>query len=300
MFDVLCRVQIKRRLRSAADLAQARAVLGKGALFAPPGAVYRGARVGGVAGEWVTAAHGAGPAPVLLYLHGGGYFTCSPRTHRPITASFAQAGFDVFVPDYRLAPEHPFPAAVDDAEAVWKALCLAHSAAGRPTVGGDSAGGGLALGLMTRLRDAGSLLPAAAALFSPWTDLASTGESMRGNARRDATLWAPGVPIAAAWYLDGADPLTPQASPLYARLAGLPPLSIDVGEREILLDDSRRLAARARAEGVAVTLNVWPVVPHVWQMAWAFLPEGRQSLHRAATFLHRHAAGHQAARSAPV
>lgn len=288
VLNVLIRVQVKRRLRGDPGLARARAILGRGTLPAPAGATYRTSTLGGIPGEWVTRARTTGSAPVLLYLHGGGYFACSPRTHRPITASFANAGFDVFVPDYRLAPEHPYPAAVDDAETVWEALLAAGHDATTLTIAGDFAGGGLALALMIRLRDGGSALPAAAVLFSPWTDLAATGDSLRTNARRDPMFRPQGVPSVAAWYLNGADPRTPEASPLYATLGGLPPLYIEVGEREVLRDDSTRLAARAQAEGVSVTLTIWPVVPHVWQLACAFVPEGRQSLRRAAAFLHQH------------
>jgi monoterpene epsilon-lactone hydrolase len=286
--NLLIRVQVKRRLKGNTGLARARAILGGGKLPAPAGVNFRESAVGGISGEWVTRAHGSGSAPVLLYLHGGGYFACSPRTHRPITASFAKAGFEVFVPDYRLAPEHPYPAAVDDAETVWNALLAAGHDAGTLTVAGDSAGGGLALALMIRLRDKGKVRPAAAVLFSPWTDLAATGDSLRGNARRDPMFRPQGIPNVAAWYLNGADPRTPEASPLYATLTDLPPLFIEVGEREVLRDDSTRLAARAEIQGVSVTLGVWPVVPHVWQIACAYLPEGRQSLQRAAAFLHQH------------
>jgi epsilon-lactone hydrolase len=287
--DLLIRTRIKRRLAESKDVAGARAILGGGGeLPSPPGVSYRDATLGGVAGEWVKRTDGARPAPVLLYLHGGGYFAGSPRTYRPITASYAKAGFDVFVPDYRLAPEHPYPAAVDDAESVWDALRGDHEA-GALSLSGDSAGGGLALGLMIRLRGRGKPLPAAAALFSPWTDLAATGETLRSNAKRDAMFWPPGIANVAACYLNGADPRTPEASPLYASLAGLPPLFIEVGEREVLRDDSTRLAERAREAGVSTTLTVWPVVPHAWQLACGFLPEARQSLRQAAAFLRRHA-----------
>jgi monoterpene epsilon-lactone hydrolase len=288
VLNMLIRFQVKRRLARAKDLTRARAILGGSTFPTPQGVVYRDAVLGGIAGEWVTRADGAPGAPVLLYLHGGGYFACSPGTHRPITASFAKAGFDVFVPDYRLAPEHPFPAAVDDAESVWNALIATGHLASALSVSGDSAGGGLTLGLMIRLRDKGRTLPAAAVLFSPWTDLAATGDSLRSNARRDPMFQPQGIGSVSAWYLNGADPRLPEASPLYANLAGLPPLFIEVGEREVLRDDSTRLADRARAAGVSVTLTIWPVVPHVWQIACKFVPEGRRSLQQAAAFLHQY------------
>jgi epsilon-lactone hydrolase len=283
--DMFIRVHFKLRLAGKKDLARARAILAGGTLPVPAGAVYREATLGGISGEWVMPAQSTAGAPALLYLHGGGYFTGSPRAHRPITVSLANAGFRVFVPEYRLAPEHPYPAAVDDAESVWNGLIALGHSPGTITISGDSAGGGLALALMIRLRDKGKALPAAAALFSPWTDLAVTGESVYSNARREAMFGAREVRIAADWYLNGAEPRTPEASPLYATLAGLPPLFIEVGEREMLRDDSTRLVARAQAYGVNATLTVWPIVPHVWQLACSFLPEGRHSLRRAAAFL---------------
>ena len=150
-------------------------------------------------------------------------------------------------------------------------------------IGGDSAGGGLTLATLLSLRDAGDPLPAACVLFSPWTDLAGTGESLRTNTKRDAMFSGEGLTEGAAPYLNGADPRTPLASPLYADLARLPPMLIHVGEYEVLLDDSRRLAERARAAGVAVELRSWPVVPHVWQLFR--MPEVAQSMDGAAAFL---------------
>jgi acetyl esterase/lipase len=264
------------------DIVSVRRTLESGRLPAAQGVTYTPARLGGVAGEWVAATDRTA-APVLLYLHGGGYFACSPRTHRPITAAFAKRGFSVFVPDYRLAPEHAFPAAIEDAQAVWTALLAEHAPAAL-SIAGDSAGGGLALALLLALRDKNAALPAAACLFSPWTDLAGTGASITTNAGRDAMFWAPGLGSAAKLYLGDTPATTPLASPLYADLTGLPPLLIHVGEREILRDDSLRLAERARAAGVTIDLRVWPVVPHVWQLA-QFVPEARQSLDLAAAFL---------------
>jgi acetyl esterase/lipase len=211
-----------------------------------------------------------------------------------MTSWFAKAGFRVFAPEYRLAPEHQFPAAVEDAEAAYLALLDAGFGAENIVIAGDSAGGGLTLALLMRLRDRKHRLPAAAALFSPWTDLAATGDSVRQNARREAMFWAPGISAAASFYLGARDPRTPLASPLYGDMRGLPPLFIDVGARETLRDDSTRLAARAQEAGVAVTWRVWPVVPHVWQLAHHFVPEGRESLRNAAEFLH------QAVRGAPA
>jgi acetyl esterase/lipase len=291
VLDLLMRVQLKRRLIGRSDLDEVRRLLegdGAGGFPVPRGVTFTNATVGGIAGEWVRSDK-ADAVATLLYLHGGGYFACSPRTHRPVTAAYARHGFAVFVPDYRLAPQHPFPAAIEDAEAAWNGLLALGHAPGALTVSGDSAGGGLSLALLLTLRDRAAKLPAAAALFSPWTDLAATGASVTGNVRREAMFWAPGLAQAGTFYLGGADARTPLASPLYADLAGLPPLLIHVGDREVLRDDSIRLAERARQAGVSVDLRVWPVVPHVWQLA-QFVPEARESMKIAAAFLHRHVA----------
>jgi acetyl esterase/lipase len=288
--DLLIRVQVKRKMKKQPDLPQVRKMMNGGTLPAPKDVTFQPDTVGGIAGEWALAPGVPETAPVLLYLHGGGYFACSPRTHRPITGAFAKAGLRVFVPDYRLAPEHPFPAAIEDAQAAWHGLLARGHEAADIGMAGDSAGGGLALALMLALRDSGHALPAAAALFSPWTDLAGTGESVKTNLRRDAMFWAPGLTEGSAFYLGNADARTPLASPLYADLHRLPPLLIHAGEREILRDDSTRLAQKAREAGVSVEARIWPVVPHVWQLA-AFVPEARESLTRAADFLKAAIAG---------
>jgi len=278
------RQTFKRKLAQAKSAQHGRAIMNGGVFRTPRDVRIAKAIVGGVPGEWVEGLAG-GQQGVLLYLHGGGYFACSARTHRPFTTAFAQRGFRVFAPDYRLAPEHPFPAAVLDAVAVYRALRAELGAAAPIVVAGDSAGGGLALALMLKLRDEGETLPAAAALFSPLTDLVGTGESRRINDRRCAMFYGAGLGRATEFYMAGGDPHDPLASPLFANLAGLPPLLIHVGADETLRDDSTQLAERARAAGVPVQLTVWPGVPHVWQMFHKFVPEGRQSLALAAGFL---------------
>ncbi len=284
--DFMVRTQIKPKMKGVSDVIAVRRTMEGGSLPPPKGVMFTPGTVGGIKGEWARA-DGAQPAATLLYLHGGGYFACSPRTHRPFSGTYAKHGFEVFVPDYRLAPENPFPAAVEDAEAAWQGLLDLGHAPGSLTVSGDSAGGGLSLALMLTLRDKSRPQPAAAALFSPWTDLAGTGPSVVSNAKRDAMFWAPGLVRGGETYLGGASPENPIASPHYADLHGLPPLLIHVGDREILRDDSTRLAEHARAAGGEVELRVWPVVPHVWQLA-QFVPEARQSMQAAAAFLKRH------------
>ena len=280
--------RVKRRLKNCRDYRLARQILRPDPYKIPTSVRVSAAQVNGIPGEWVTSPDSA--ENVLLYLHGGGYFGCSAETHRPITVYFAMHGFRVFAPDYRLAPENPFPAAVDDAVAAYRGLLAAGYSPQRIVVAGDSAGGGLALSLMLVLRAAATPLPAAGALFSPWTDLAATGESVRTNAARCAMFHGPDINPSARYYLGNADPRNPLASPLYADLAGLPPLLIHVGADECLRDDSTRLAEKARAARVTVELKVWPVVPHVWQLAPHKIPEARQSLRETAEFLHRHAA----------
>lgn len=237
-----------------------------------------------LAGEWTTSDRGETTA-TLVYLHGGAFFAGSPRAYRPITGFFAKAGFDVFAPAYRLAPEHVFPAALDDVLTAYDAISA--RAPGPIVLAGDSAGGGLALALVLRLRERGSPLPGAMALFSPWTDLATTGASARDNESKDPIFTRRALKLAARQYLGRASARDPFASPLYAELSGLPPLLIHVGADELLLDDSRRLAERASAAGVEVDLTIWPDVPHGWQLGAAFMPEARRSLVEAAEFLKR-------------
>lgn len=270
--------RLKPKLAEATDALTVRRLMRPEPMKLPPGVRITPAKIGGVPGEWVEASPSA---VTLLYLHGGGYVACSPEMHQPITVAFAQNGLRVFAPDYRMAPEHLFPAAVEDAVAVYRALL---EQGGKIVVGGDSAGGGLALALMISLRDAGVRLPSAAALFSPWTDLAATGASLVSNDRRCALFRGAKIGPGAKYYLGSADPRNPLASPLYADLAGLAPMVIHVGKNEVLLDDSTRLAERARAAGVRVEIKIWPVVPHVWQLV-PTMPEAKQSLREASEFL---------------
>jgi epsilon-lactone hydrolase len=273
------RMFVKRRLAVVTSPLEARAILGN-PLPPVPGANYTAGSMGGIAGEW---ARGEMRRAQLLYLHGGAYFTCSPQTHRSITGAFAIRGFSTFAPDYRLAPEHPFPAAIEDALNAYRGM-LERWPAEKLVVAGDSAGGGLALATMLAAKDKGMPMPGCIILFSPWTDLACTGASLETNADRDSMLYAPRMREGAAIYLAGADPMDPLASPLYGNLAGLPPILIQVGDMEVLLDDSTRLAERAQEAGVRVELSLWPNLPHVWQVSQMLLPEARKALDEAAAF----------------
>ena len=221
----------------------------------------------------------------ILFLHGGGYAAGSPALYRHITWRFAEAASArVVVPDYRLAPEHPFPAALDDALSVWRACVSTGIEPRRCALVGDSAGGGLALALALRLRDLGEPLPGAIVAISAWTDLAITGRSARPGAS-DPMLNAKDLAPIAAQYLAGADPRDAYASPLYGDPKGLPPTLFQVGSDEILLDDSVRMHERMAHAGCDVTLEAWPRMPHVWHAFAPLLPEAGQAITRVGDFI---------------
>jgi epsilon-lactone hydrolase len=243
---------------------------------------------GGVRAEWVAAPN-ASPARVVLYLHGGGYVIGSITTHRELCARIARAAAArVLVIDYRLAPEHPFPAAVEDAVAAYRWL-IAQVPPEAVAIGGDSAGGGLTLATLLALRDRGMSLPAAGILLSPWTDLALTGESLTSRASLDPMIaGAEGIRGMAQSYMGQADPRNPLVSPLYGDLTSLPPLLIQVGTSEVLFDDSTRLDAKARAAGVDVTLEAWNDMIHVFQVFASMLAEGEQAIEKIGAFVQAH------------
>jgi len=242
----------------------------------------------GVPAEWITAAS-ARDDHAVLYLHGGGYCIGSIATHRQLASDVSRAaGARVLLIAYGLAPERPFPAAVEDAARAYRYLLASGVKPSRASIAGDSAGGGLTAAALLALRDAGTELPAAGVCLSPWFDLTLSGASMQSKAAVDPIVQRDRLQRMADAYLDSRPATTPLASPLYADLAGLPPLLVQVGTAETLLDDATRFAERARAAGVAVDLDVWDDMVHVWQ-AFAFvLPEGRQALERVGAFLRRH------------
>jgi epsilon-lactone hydrolase len=245
---------------------------------------------GPLRGEWLDpeAAVGSARVPTILYLHGGGYYFCSPRTHRAVSFGLAtRTGARVFSLDYRLAPEHRFPAALDDTIAAYRRLIVAGALPQTVVIAGDSAGGGLALATLVALRDAGDPPPAGALLFSPWTDLAATGASLVTNDGVDPMFSGPSLARAAKLYLGDTPATHPYASPLYADLHSLPPLFIQAASTEVLLDDARRVAERATQAGVAVEFEVWPKVPHAWHVWTPFMPEARRALDAAAHFVRR-------------
>ena len=267
------RLELSQPLRSMITPVDARAV--------------RVVRDGSVKGEWLRPA--GEPRQTVYYLHGGAYVACSPETHRAFTSALSRAAnVRVFALDYRLAPEHRFPAAVEDALAGYRWLLDQGVDPQEIVIGGDSAGGGLTMATLVALREAGERLPRAAFVISPWTDLACAGRSLDANDERDPMLHGAGVRWMAPVYLGGASPRDPLASPVYADLSKLPPLLIHVSDAEVLLDDSTRLADRAKQCGVNVNLRVWNDLPHAWPVFVAFrMPESFQALGEIAQFIQR-------------
>jgi acetyl esterase/lipase len=237
----------------------------------------------GVAAEWIGTPDA--DAGVTLYLHGGGYALGSIDTHRELIARLARATHTrALAIDYRLAPEHPYPAALEDATTAYLWLLKQGITPSHIIIAGDSAGGGLTLATLVALRDAREPLPAGAVCISPWTDLALSGPSMYSKANVDPILTLDSSKLYADCYVGDHEPTNPLISPLYADLGGLPPLLIQVGADEILLDDATRCAAKAREAGVDVTLETWDGLFHVFQIV-PFLPETKEALRQIAAFV---------------
>lgn len=242
----------------------------------------------GVPAEWIAAPQATADR-AIFYLHGGGYNSGSPTSHREMISRLsAAAGARALAVDYRLAPEHPFPAAVEDSTTAYRWVLGTGADPSRLAIAGDSAGGGLTVATLVALRDAGDPLPAAAVCLSPWVDLEAIGESAITKAEVDPMIEVGQIRQGAIDYLGGADPRTPLAAPLYADLKGLPPLLIQVGTSEVLLDDSTRLAERAKSAGVDVILEPWEDMIHVWQFFAAMLPEGQQAIDHIGDFIRKH------------
>jgi len=241
----------------------------------------------GIPAEWVTAP-GALQERTIYYLHGGGYATGSINSHREMVSRLSRAArARVLLIDYRLAPENPFPAAVQDATAVYRWLLSTGVNPEGIVIAGESAGGGLTMATLVALRDAGDPLPAAAVCLSPWVDMEAVGESMTTKAQIDPLVSREGLLIYAKPYLGDADPRTPLAAPLYAELHGLPPLFIQVGTAEVLLDDATRLAEQAKSAGVNVTLEQWEEMIHMWHF-YPMVPEGQQAIEQISEFIRKH------------
>ena len=251
----------------------------------PKGVNVRPVLAGGVPSEWLEPADGI-PSRVILYLHGGGYTICSPATHRGLTGRIAEeACARLLSVDYRLAPEHPYPAALEDALAAYRSLLAQGIPAERIAMGGDSAGGGLTLAVAVSLVAAGQPLPAALFLISPWTDLTFSGESHRTLKKADPIFQGEGGASFAPAYTGGFDPALPLISPLFADLHGLPSTLIQVGSDEVLLDDSTRLEENMKSAGVNVDLQIWEGMWHVFQSFAPWFPEARQAVNRIGWFI---------------
>jgi acetyl esterase/lipase len=239
----------------------------------------------GVPAEW-TSAPGADASRAVLYLHGGGYVIGSLDSHRHVTSEIARDfGGRTLALHYRLSPEQPFPAPVEDAVAAYRHLLDGGFAPGNIAIAGDSAGGGLVVAALVAIRDAGLPLPACGWCISPWVDMEGIGASMTGKAGEDPIVQKEPLLEMARLYLNGADPRAPLAAPMYADLRGLPPLLIQVGAAETLLDDSTRLAAVAGAQDVRVTMEVWPEMVHVWHLFHPRLSAGRRAITEGAAYV---------------
>jgi monoterpene epsilon-lactone hydrolase len=235
--------------------------------------------------EWLQPPASRADAAVL-YLHGGGYVIGSPRSHRHLAAAIASsAGAPALLLDYRLAPEYPFPAALEDAVAAYRWVLKRGVAPARVVIAGDSAGGGLTVATLLTLRERGVPLPAGGVCISPWVDLTCSGTTYATKADVDPIVTREGVAMMAQHYAAGADPKAPLLSPLYADLRSLPPLLVQVGSDEVLLDDALGLGERARAAGVDVTVEEWPAMIHVWHWFLPMLEEAERAVAGIGTFI---------------
>ena len=258
------------------------------AFVLPAGLAVVQDHLGGVPVEWVIP-DGAARAPVLFHLHGGGYVLGNPAGSRPFTTAFAlKSGARVVSVDYRLAPEHPFPAAVDDALTAYRALIAQGYAATRIAIGGESAGGGLTVATLLALRAAKLPLPSAAFAVSPWVDMTCNAPSFDTQAALDPMLTRRALKEMADAYLAGASEHNPLASPLFGDLSELPPLLIHVGSDEVLLDDAIALHAHAAACGADSTIEVWDGMIHVWHMFASLLPDGERAIDAIVDFVRAH------------
>ena len=269
------------------DVVAARERFEKTAVFlgGAPDARCETVDAGGVPAEWVSAPC-CDTSRAVLYLHGGGYAIGSLNTHRRLAYDISAASSArVLLVDYRLAPEHPFPAAIDDAAAAWCWLLGQGFAPGRLAIAGDSAGGGLAIATLVNLRDNALGLPACAVAISPWVDLEGLGNSITTRAAQDPMVQKDGLLWMAGMYLQGRDARTPLAAPLHADLKGLPPVLVQVGTAETLLDDAIRIAERMHAAGVEARLAVWPNMLHVFPLFAPILSEGRDGCIEIGAFI---------------
>jgi len=239
----------------------------------------------GVRAEW-TSTPAADRSSAILYLHGGGYVIGSLDSHRHLAAEAGRAsGTRTLAVDYRLAPEHPFPAPVEDTVAAYRFLLASDIQPKHIALAGDSAGGGLVVGALLAIREAGLPLPGCGWCISPWVDMQALGASFIDRAATDPTVQKPTIEMMAQWYLGGADPRHPHVAPIYGDLRGLPPLLIQVGAVETLLDDAISLARKAGIADVPVELQIWPEMIHVWHLFFPLLTAGRRAIAAGGNFV---------------
>lgn len=244
------------------------------------GVAVEATEIAGLDAEWLTPRE-AIPGSALLYLHGGAYVLGSCDSHRHLVSHIARAaGIRAIVPEYSLAPEHPYPEAIEDVVEVYRALLEAGFDARRLLIAGDSAGGGLAVATLLTLRDEGLPMPSAAFLLSPWLDLSGVGETMHSRSERDPWFHADDIHEIAKFYCETGQRTDPRVSPVYADMHGMPPMHIQVGDDEILLSDATRLADKLSAAGVEVTVDVWHEMWHVFQAFLLIVPEAREAVRR--------------------
>jgi len=294
LVDKMLRFTIKRRFRKAPDVMTLRAVMQemeRQVRPAPAPVAMATADLGGVKAERLCVP-GADETKAILYIHGGGFVAGIPANHRPLTWRLAaQVKVPVYVVDYRLAPEHPFPAGLDDCVAAYRALLAKGIAPGKIAIGGDSAGGNLTLATALKLKQDRTPLPGCLVALSPVTDLAEGGPSHAENVKSDAMFDARTFETVAAAYCPGHDARDPLVSPLRGDVAGLPPTLFQCSGAEMLRDDSIRMEAKMKAAGVDTTIEVWPKVFHVWQVTADILPEGRAAIAKIAAFITRRLGG---------
>lgn len=254
-------------------------------LHGPRGATWRNEAAQGLDLHWVTGP-GAADDQAILYFHGGAYVFGSPHTHGALVAHLSRySGVTACMPSYRLAPENPFPAAIDDARLAYDLLRDSGYRSDQIVIGGDSAGGGLALALLGQLIAEGEDLPVGVFALSPLTDLSFTAPSIRENAGCDVLLPAERAFVCAEYYLAGQDPRDPRASPLFADMQGAPPIYLTVSQREILRDDTLRMVERLNEDGAHVTLEVHAEAPHAWPLFQGLIPEARETVERVAEWI---------------
>lgn len=250
-----------------------------------PGFKYEPVTIGEMKAEWITPSD-ADNTKVLLYFHGGGYATGSPNTHRGLVSQIAKAaGIKALLIDYRLAPEHKYPAPIEDATTAYEYLLGLGYAAHNICFGGDSAGGGVTIGTLCYLRDNNMPLPKSAICISPWLDLTMTSGTFNDHKHIEPMLTPEAFPIWIKNYLGDADPKSPYASPIFHSLKNLPPVYVQVGDEEVLLDDSRNFAAKAKADGSYVLLEIYPKKFHVFQAFYILLPKAREANKKLGEFI---------------